>query len=147
MSSKNKGGRPSGPKIRCNGQWTEAKFNSFIRNQLRGATRKWAPIQEVKKAARVERGKYKCAGCGQVVPPTIKNGRKRVQNVFVDHINPIVDPEVGFEGFDVFIDRMFCEMDNLQLLCGECHDVKSMKEREIAAETRRNKKENTTDEK
>lgn len=133
--------RPSGPKTRCSGQWTEAKFNSFIRNQLRGATRKWAPINEVKKEANVERGQYKCAGCGEIVPPTIKQGRKRVNNIFVDHIEPIVDPKVGFTGFDDYIDRMFCEKDNLQLLCGPCHDEKSMEERRIAAEYRKIRKE------
>lgn len=133
--------RPSGPKTRCNEQWTESKFNSFIRNQLRSATRKWAPISETKKKARVARGQYECAGCKQVVPPTIKQGRKRVNNVFVDHVDPIVDPKVGFQGFDVFIERMFCEMENLQLLCGECHDEKSMRERRIAVETRKKNKE------
>lgn len=129
-------GRPSGPKTRCNGQWTEAKFNSFIRNQLRGATRKWAPIADTKKEANVGRGQYRCEGCGEIVPPTIKQGKKRVNNIFVDHIEPIVDPSIGFVSFDVFIDRMFCEKDNLQLLCGKCHDEKSLKERKIAAERR-----------
>lgn len=141
----NRGGRPSGPKTRCSGQWTEAKFNSFIRNQLRSATRKWAPINDVKKEANVERGVYLCAGCKELVPPTTKQGRKRVQNIFVDHIDPIVDPTVGFEGFDVYIERMFCEKGNLQLLCGECHDKKSMEERRIAAETRKTRKESNDD--
>lgn len=104
---------------------------------MRSATRKWAPIQEVKKKANVERGIYLCAGCGEHVPPTIKQGRKRVQNVFVDHIDPIVDPTTGFTTFDNFINRMFCEEDNLQLLCGECHDKKTMKERALAAEYRK----------
>lgn len=129
-------GRPSGPKTRCGGKWTEAKFNTFIRNQLRGATRKWEPIQNVKKRANVERGVYLCAGCGENVPLTLKEGRKRVQNVFVDHIKPIVDPEVGFTSFDDFIDRMFCEEDNLQVLCGKCHDEKSLDERKRHAERR-----------
>jgi len=131
-------GRPSGPKVRCNGQWTEAKFSSFIRNQLRGATRKWAPTSETKKEANRGRGKYKCAACKQTVGPTIKVGRKRVNNVFVDHINPIVDPAVGFVDWDTFINRMFCEKDNLQLLCGDCHDKKSLKERQIAKERNNN---------
>jgi 5-methylcytosine-specific restriction endonuclease McrA len=134
--------RPSGEKTRCSGQWTEAKFSSFIRNQLRSATRKWAPISITKKKANVERGVYECAECKQHVPPTIKQGRKRVNNVFVDHIKPIVDPEVGFTNFDDYINRMFCEEENLQLLCGECHDKKSMAERALAAETRKRKKNN-----
>ena len=132
--------RPSGPKTRCSKQWTEAKFNSFIRNQLRSATRKWAPINEVKKEANVSRGTYLCAGCNKHVPLTIKDGRKRIKNVFVDHIDPIVDPHVGFQGFDVYIERMFCEKINLQLLCKPCHDIKSLKESAIAKERRDNER-------
>ena len=134
-------GRPSGPKNRCGGLWTESKFNSFIRNQLRSATRKWAPISQVKKKANVARGVYECASCHEHVPPTVREGRKRVNNIFVDHIEPIVDPSVGFTTFDEYIDRMFCEEDNLQLLCGKCHDEKSLNERAIAASRRKAEKE------
>ena len=134
-------GRPAGPKTRCGGQWTESKFNSFIRNQLRSATRKWAPINNVKKAANVSRGVYFCSCCKQRVPPTVKVGKKRVKNIFVDHIEPIVDPEVGFVDWDTFIERLFCEEDNLQLLCGFCHDQKTLKERETATARRQQEKE------
>mgnify|MGYP000718738822 CR=1 FL=1 len=130
-------GRPSGEKTRNSGNWTEAKFRSFITNQLRGATRKWGPIQEVKKEANVSRGMYKCRNCKREVPLTIKQGNKRTKNVFVDHIKPIVDPEKGFTTFDEYIERMFCEKDNLQVLCGDCHDEKSLKERELAAKARK----------
>lgn len=129
--------RPSGPKTRCGNKWTESKFQNFIRNLLRGGTRKWGPKQDVKKEARVSRGLYLCAGCDQKVPATIKNGRDRVTNVFVDHIEPIVDPSVGFTNYDEYINRMFCEKDNLQLLCKRCHDYKSNKEKEIAKERRK----------
>lgn len=132
-------GRPSGPKTRNGETWTEAKFVNFVKNQLRRA--KWPPIFEVKKEANVSRGVYLCAGCDQHVPPTIKQGRKRVNNIFVDHIIPVIDPTVGFVGWDSFIDRLFCEKDNLQLLCGECHDAKTAEERRIAVETRQANKE------
>lgn len=134
-------GRPSGPKTRCGGRWTESKFNTFVRNALRSASRKWAPINDVKRKANVSRGVYECAECKQHVPFTVKEGRKRVKNIFVDHIEPIVDPEKGFEGFDMFVERLFCEEDNLQVLCGACHDEKSMSERAQAAERRKREKE------
>lgn len=129
--------RPSGEKTRCSGAWTESKFNTFIRNQLRGATRKWGPISEVKKEANISRGVYLCNECKQHVPVSVRVGNKRVNNVFVDHVNPIVDPVEGFKTFDEYIDRMFCEKENLQLLCGDCHDEKTLKERALRAETRK----------
>tara|TARA_B110000014_G_C20075446_1_gene561320 strand:- start:790 stop:1194 length:405 start_codon:yes stop_codon:yes gene_type:complete len=131
--------RPSGEKTRCGGRWTEAKWKSFIKNQLRGATRKWAPIQDCMTAARVKRGWYRCNGCGAVVPTTKKEGRKRVNFVFVDHIEPIV-PVTGWESWDSCIERMFCEADNLQLLCKVCHDKKSKEETALRAKHRKEKK-------
>jgi 5-methylcytosine-specific restriction endonuclease McrA len=121
--------------------WTEAKFNSFIRSQLRQATRKWAPITETLKRARVARGLYLCAHCKEEVAPTYREGRKRVKNVFVDHINPITDPTTGFTNWDDIVNNMFCEMDNLQLLCKDCHDIKTQDEKEIAVHSRAARKE------
>ena len=138
---KNKGGRPAGEKTRCSGQWTESRYRSFITSLIRSGTRRWAPVSEVQKEARVERGVYLCAGCGEHVPNTYKEGRKRVQNIFIDHIDPVVDPAVGFTTWDDFIERMYCEKDNLQLLCRACHDLKSSEERAIAVERRRKEKE------
>lgn len=126
--------RPSGELTKCDGQWTQAKFNSFIKNNLRSATRKWAPIQNCKKRAHVGRGEYKCECCGTIVPPTIydEEKRKRVKFVFVDHVEPIIDPSKGFVSWDDTIERMFCDSSNLQLICGDCHKIKSQEEIEIA---------------
>jgi 5-methylcytosine-specific restriction endonuclease McrA len=46
----------------------------------------------------------------------------------VDHIDPVVDPVRGFEGWDTFIDRLFCERENLQAICVPCHKEKSKAE-------------------
>jgi len=135
-----KPGRPAGEKSRCSGAWTEAKFNSFIKNQLRGASRKWAPIGQVMREANRGRGLYLCAECGFIVPVSIKHGRKRTKNVLVDHEPPIVDPNVGFTTWDDCINRMFCEKDGLQVLCKDCHDKKSKIERDIATARRRKEK-------
>lgn len=133
--------RPSGPKNRNSGKWTQARFNSFIKSLLRQGTRKWGPIQEVKKEARTRRGFYRCAGCKQEVPATISIDGKRVNNAVVDHRNPIVDPAVGFTTWDDVIERMFVEKEELDLLCHECHTAKSMEERRIAKDRRANEKE------
>lgn len=127
--------RPSGQKTRCDGEWTEAKFTSFIKNQLRSATIKWAPIQKCKKAANVRRGFYLCSCCKEEVPATVvdESTRRRVNNVFVDHINPIIDPNVGFTNWDDMINRMFCDSDNLAVVCKDCHTTKTNEERAVAA--------------
>lgn len=103
---------------------------------------KWAPISQCQKEARTRRGFYRCAGCGQEVPATVKQegSRRRVKNIHVDHIDPIIDPAVGWTTWDDCIDRMFSELDNLQVLCGDCHKIKTDKEKQIAKERRAQEK-------
>ena len=91
--------------MRNGGKWTESRFNSFVRSALRQAWMKWPPNHQTKKDARVEKGKYRCAGW------------KRKS-----HIVPVTKLVDGKE-------RMLCEQDNLQLLCRECHDRKTKEEK------------------
>lgn len=114
------------------GKWTDAKFNSFIKSVLRSGSHKWPPKWEVRKRAWVERGIYKCAGYerrAHNVPASIGGkGKKRSNNVFVDHIIPVGGP--GDDGgWNSVISRLYCEIDGLQVLCKECHDGKTKSER------------------
>jgi hypothetical protein len=72
---------------------------------------------------------YRCAVCDEVVPVTIKDEvkRKRKKNIIVDHIDPVV-PVTGWVSWDHCVERMYCELDNLQAICKACHDVKSAEE-------------------
>lgn len=103
---------------------------------------KWAPIGEVLKEARVSRGVYLCAGCNKEGPASIRIDGKKYKNACVDHIHPIIDPDVGFVSWDEFIDKLFSEKENLQVLCHECHTIKTNEERAKAAEARKRAKEN-----
>lgn len=132
--------KPKVPKTRCSGQWSEAEFITFIKSQLRGATWKWKPTSDVLKAARQIKGWYLCNGCKEIVPATIKVGTKRVKNVFVDHIKPIIDPLLGFTNWTDFINNLFCESENLQVLCKKCHDIKTGEERKLATARRKSQK-------
>lgn len=136
-------GRPRGELTRCGGKWTEAQFRAFVKNNLRSASRKWQPIQACKKNAHISRGLYKCEGCGSEVAPTYYDDekRKRMKNIFVDHIIPVVDPAIGWTTWDDCIERMFCEPENLQLLCKSCHAEKSLEETGIAKDRREAAKE------
>ncbi len=114
------------------GQWTEARYRGFIRSALRKAWVKWPPNQRCKKAARIERGVYLCAGYGvdpHPTPASVRIDGKRKNNVFTDHIEPI-----GTRlDWNTTIERMFCEADNLQVLCKDCHDRKTKDERTPAS--------------
>ena len=118
------------------GRWTQARFDSFVRSALRGASMRWPPKYEVKKAARVERGKYKCIGYkrrSHIVPaslPPKEGNKRRINNVQIDHIIPIV-PINGRSTWDEVIANLFCEIENLQVLCHECHKKKTGEEREM----------------
>ena len=133
-------GRTGGPKVKNNGRWTQARFNSFIKSMLRGGSRKWQPISDCLKAARTRRGFYECADCREEVTASKKVDGKRVKNVHVDHIDPVVDPNTGFISWDNTIERMFCEPEGLQLLCDDCHKVKTDIEKAIAKQRREDEK-------
>jgi hypothetical protein len=117
------------------GQWTTARFNSFIKGLLRRGAQHWPPKYAVKKAAWVRRGIYLCAGYerdAHEIPLTL-NGEN---NTFIDHIEPVIDPVSGFEGWDMVIRRMFVEKEGMQLLCKDCHQKKTGNERSLAKQSR-----------
>ncbi len=128
---------------RNNGQWTEARFNSFVKSQLRGGTSRWGPKQLAKKLANIRRGWYMCAECAQEIPTTLEerdSRGNRMRNIFVDHIIPVICPHVGFTSWDDYIERLYCEVENLQVLCRLCHNEKSKEERDVATTRRRKEK-------
>lgn len=114
------------------GKWTEARFTSFIKGILRAGSNKWPPKYATRKQAWRERGLYECAGYGRKrhsAPASVVVKGKRTNNIFVDHIKPIIG-RAGFTSWDDFISNLFCEVDNLQVLCKQCHDAKSKSEKE-----------------
>jgi len=130
----------AGKKTRNNGQWTEARYNSFIKGALRYAWCKWGPNNNCKRAARVERGIYLCSGCKENVPASILVDGRRKNNIFTDHIEPVVDPHKGFLSWDSIVERMFVEEDKLRVLCTACHKEATDEEKRITKERRDNEK-------
>jgi 5-methylcytosine-specific restriction endonuclease McrA len=63
---------------------------------------------------------YRCNVCLQYVGST---------KVAVDHVTPVVSVDDGFVDFNTFIQRLFCNEDNLQVICDECHTTKTNSER------------------
>lgn len=109
------------PKTRNNGEWTEARFNSFVKSALRSASQRWPPKYQVLNEAYVGKhinkssGRlakhFKCSVCLNDFP------QKEVE---VNHIIPVVLLS-GFDSWDGIISRLFCEADGLEVVCKPCH--------------------------
>jgi len=130
-------------KTRNNGNWTEARYNSFITSALRNAHGRWGPKAQAKKNARISRGIYRCSACGELGPATLPpdpGKKRRKNNAAVDHIEPVVDPAVGKTTWDEYINRMFVEVEGYQVLCYSCHKKKTNEETKVAAERRSKEK-------
>lgn len=117
--------------------WTEARKHQFLISLLRNGSRKWPDKYQVKDAAKTEKKinaktkrlaqHYRCASCKGEFPSS---------EVQVDHIIPVISPVEGFIDWNTYIDRLFCDKDNLQVLCTECHDKKTATERITKNENR-----------
>lgn len=117
------------PKTRNSGTMTESAFWSFIRSALRQKSRWWKPISEAKaKAKRPYKGcnkrqkfEYQCNQCKDWFPE---------KKINVDHIIPAGTLTCGGD-LPGFIERLFCELDNLQVLCETCHNKKTADEKSV----------------
>ena len=119
------------------------RFRGRIISHLRKLTWSWKPYNVVKNKAKVDKATYKCVKCEKycytgkseksLTELKVKYKMKTVvmDAIFIDHINPVIDPELGFENWDTFVERLFCPEDNLQPLCRVCHDKKSKKENKV----------------
>ncbi len=75
---------------------------------------------EALKTARLGRGSYLCALCKAIFPP---------KEVAVDHVEPVVVPGMGEYHWTTYIERLFCPVNELQVLCKACHAAKTKAER------------------
>ena len=119
--------KPKAIKPRNAGTMTESAFWSFIRSGLRQKSRWWKPITECKlKAKRAYKGpnkrqkfEYQCKACKNWFPE---------KQINVDHISPAGSLNCA-EDLPGFVNRLFCEQDNLQVLCSGCHNIKTQNEK------------------
>ena len=115
------------PKTRNAGTMTESAFWSFIRSALRQKSRWWKPISQAKlKAKRKYKGpnkrqkfEYQCNICKDWYPD---------KEINVDHIIPAGTLRCAND-LPGFVERLFCEIDNLQVLCNVCHNKKTQNEK------------------
>ena len=115
--------KPRVVKTRNAGTMTESAFWSFIRSALRQKSRWWKPITQTKMNARRaykgpnkrQKFEYQCVHCTKWFPE---------KKINVDHICPAGSLNCA-QDLPGFVERLFCESDNLQVLCEACHDVKT----------------------
>lgn len=117
-------------------QWTTAKYWGFIRSALRSAFNRYPPKYESIKAAAttvqdgvyktgVKKGKpkyirqYQCASCKK---------HFKQKDVQVDHITPAGSLK-DYDDLPGFVSRLFCTIDELQVLCKPCHKLKTQQEK------------------
>lgn len=63
---------------------------------------------------------FKCEECGKVV-----------DKIEVDHIEPRIDPQKGYEGIERWIHRTFVSADMLKGKCKPCHSSKTVAENAV----------------
>lgn len=73
--------------------------------------------------AKVDAVEHLCNVCSEW-----RRSRKGAK-VAIDHIIPVIDPNVGFVDFNTYHARMWCDLSNLQKICGDCHQAKTNTER------------------
>lgn len=114
--------------------WTDGRLKSFLTSVIRAGFRKYPAKYEALNAAK--RGKKMNPATGRLAEHYECNKCHKefvAKDVQVDHVKPVVDPKVGFVNWDVFIKRLYCTADNLQVLCIPCHEKKTAKERKVRA--------------
>lgn len=112
------------PRTRNHGTLTEAGHWSRIRSVLRRSfMRGWRPgsacLQESKRdysgSNKRQKFEYECSQCKKCHP------RKEVQ---IDHVVEAGSLRCA-DDLPGFVERLFCEVDGLQVLCKKCHKVKT----------------------
>ena len=100
----------------------DSKFWSSIRSALRRKSMFWPPIQACKRNARRaytgpnkrQKWEHQCASC---------SGWFKGSEVEVDHVIP-AGSLTKSEDLPGFVDRLFCDVSGLRLLCKACHRAK-----------------------
>ena len=122
----------------------DIRKKNFIVQALRRASYRWEGRWQAENRSKIVREikgtrkfyDYYCEQCGIIAPKS---------ETQMDHIEPIVNPKTGFQGFnDEYMDRFFPYKEGWQRLCKSCHDIKSLGENLIRSKTNQKKKKKKT---
>ena len=115
-------------KTRNAGTMSESAFWGFIRSALRQKSRWWKPITQCKQNAKRpykgvnkrQKFEYQCNKCKKWFPD---------KQINIDHILPAGELNKAND-LPGFVERLFVEVEGLQTLCLNCHDIKTQEEKE-----------------
>jgi len=107
------------------------KLKQFLINTLRRASYRWPAREEARRRNKIDRNQYTCEICKGTFT------RKETQ---INHKEPVVNPEKGWEDLDVYAERMFVDETGFELCCIPCHDKITEEQMEVRKETRASKK-------
>lgn len=117
---------PRVPRTHAGNTWTQAGYWSFIRSALRRAFSRYPVKYHVKANAKRayagggrQKSEYQCAVCLVHFPD---------KDVEVDHIKPCGSLK-DYSDLPSFVSTMFCEEDNLRVICKPCHKIKTAEDR------------------
>lgn len=95
---------------------TEVYYTNKLSKLWRESPMYWEATNRQKRAV----NQYECEGCHKIF---------KLREIEVDHINPKVDPAVGWQDVMTFAARLNCPADQLQVLCEDnCHAKKTQNE-------------------
>jgi hypothetical protein len=102
------------------------KLQADIISHLRRLGYRNIHYKQAMASAHQEYGQWKCAGCGDIVKRSDLHG---------DHTEPVIDPEKGFEDWNIFMERLF--LNEIRPLCKQkCHAQKTKAENAVRKRTR-----------
>lgn len=114
--------KPKEPLVRCNGTMTESQYLSWIRSALRSKSLRWPPRAACLVAARRpykgdnarQKWEYECAIC---------RNHFSTKEVAIDHYPLEAGSILCIDDIGPFVNRLYCEVDNLRCLCHQCHSI------------------------
>jgi len=117
------------PKTRCGGTMTESQFLAWVRSALRSKSLRWPPRNEALELARrpykgpnkLQKWEYSCSICKQWY---------KAKEVCVDHYPKPAGSILSVEDIGAFVNNLYCEVDNLRVLCVPCHEIHTLADKE-----------------
>jgi 5-methylcytosine-specific restriction endonuclease McrA len=125
------------------------RWKGRIIQHLRKLSLSYDERYRAKLRTKVAPSTYKCQHCGILIydgksdldkvceKNKLPKAKVIAGKMHMDHIEPMIDPSVGFQSWDELIDRLFCSSEGYQGLCADCHRIKTDKENGVRTKAKK----------